>query len=90
MLSRLAGFQRFLTDEHAGYRGLEKEYNGHVTVNHSHFVFTQDGFSTNNLEGFFSLFKRSIIGIYHQVSPTHLQRYCNEAPYRYNTRKLKT
>lgn len=78
-----------VTDEHLGYKGLENEYNGHVTLNHSQFVFMQDGFTTNNLEGFFSLLKRSIIGIYHQVSPAHLHRYCHEASYRYNTRKIK-
>jgi|SRR6185312_13234172 len=37
---------------------------------------------------FFSYLKRSIFGIYHQVSPKHLQRYCDENGYRYNTRDL--
>lgn len=78
-----------VTDEHTGYKGLENEYNGHVTINHSQLEFIRDGFTTNNVEGVFGLFKRSIIGIYHQVSPAHLQRYCNEASYRYNTRKIK-
>lgn len=78
-----------VTDEHSGYTGLNKEYNGHVTVNHSKLEFVQDGFSTNNVEGMFSQLKRMIIGIYHQVSPTHLHRYCDEASYRYNTRKIK-
>lgn len=78
-----------VTDEHNGYQGLDKEYNGHVTLNHSQFVFVQDGFSTNNIEGVFSQFKRMVIGIYHQISPYHLQAYCNEATYRYNTRKIK-
>lgn len=78
-----------VTDEHNGYAGLDKEYTGHVTVNHSKLEFVQDGFSTNNVEGVFSQFKRMIIGIYHQISPTHLHRYCDEATYRYNTRKIK-
>lgn len=78
-----------VTDEHSGYTGLDKEYNGHVTLNHSQLVFTQDGFSTNNVEGMFSQLKRMIIGIYHQISPYHLQAYCSEAVYRYNTRKIK-
>ncbi len=78
-----------VTDEHNGYEGLAKEYSGHVTINHSLLEFVKDGFTTNNLEGFFSLLKRSIIGIYHQVSPFHLHRYCTEASYRYNTRKVK-
>lgn len=43
----------------------------------------------NTVEGYFSLLKRGIIGIYHQVSVKHLQRYCNEFDYRYNTRKIK-
>lgn len=78
-----------VTDEHNGYMGLDKEYNGHVTLNHSQFVFVQDEFSTNNIEGVFSQFKRMVIGIYHQISPYHLPAYCSEAVYRYNTRKIK-
>jgi ISXO2-like transposase domain len=78
-----------ITDEHNGYKGLQNEYNGHVTVNHSQFVFVQDGFSTNNVEGMFSQLKRMVIGIYHQISPAHLHRFCDEASYRYNTRKIK-
>ncbi len=45
-------------------------------------------FHTNGIENFWSLFKRGIIGIYHQVSNKHLQAYADEFAYRYNTRKL--
>ena len=78
-----------VTDEHGAYQGLDQEYNGHVTINHSQLEFVRDGFSTNNVEGMFGILKRSIIGIYHQVSISHLHRYCNEVSYRYNTRKIK-
>jgi len=78
-----------VTDEHTGYKGLESEFADHITINHSQLEFIRDGFSTNNVEGMFSQLKRMIIGIYHQVSPTHLHRYCHEASYRYNTRKIK-
>jgi len=78
-----------VTDEQAGYTGLALEYREHITVNHSQLEFKKDGFSTNSVEGLFSLLKRSIIGIYHQVSPDHLHRYCTETIYRYNTRKIK-
>jgi hypothetical protein len=78
-----------VTDEQIGYSGLAKEYRDHITVNHSLMEFKKDGFSTNAVEGLFSLFKRSIIGIYHQISPQHLHRYCTETVYRYNTRKIK-
>jgi hypothetical protein len=42
---------------------------------------------TNTIEGFWSLLKRQIDGIHHSVSPKHLQRYCNEASFRYNNKK---
>lgn len=43
---------------------------------------------TNNLEGFWSLLKRGIVGIYHRVSNKHLGKYCDEFGFRYNTRTL--
>lgn len=78
-----------VTDEHGSYQGLANEYKGHITVNHSRLEFKNGIYYTNGIEGFFSLLKRAIIGIYHQVSPTHLHRYCHESSYRYNTRKIK-
>jgi len=76
-----------MTDSHLGYQGLAYEYAGHGVVNHSQMQF-RDGIAyTNGVEGFFSCLKRSLIGIYHQVSPKHLQKYCEETSYRYNTRK---
>ena len=78
-----------VTDEHLGYQGLVKEYKNHVAVNHSQLEFMKNGFSTNMVEGFFSLFKRMYIGTYHVMSPYHLNRYCQEHAYRFNTRKIK-
>ena len=77
-----------MTDAHLGYTGLATEFAGHEAVNHSIFEFRRGNAYTNGVEGFFSCFKRSIIGIYHQVSPKHLQRYCVETSYRFNTRKI--
>jgi len=57
-------------------------------VNHSQDEYVKDGFHTNSIEGFWSLLKRGIYGIYHQVSEKHLQRYCDEFAARYNTRKI--
>ena len=78
-----------VTDEHLGYQGLAYEYTNHVAVNHSRLEFMRDGFTTNEVEGFFSLFKRMYIGTYHVMSPYHLNRYCQEHAYRFNTRKIK-
>jgi transposase-like protein len=78
-----------VTDEQQGYTGLVNEYKNHVTINHSMLEFKKDGYSTNAVEGFFSHFKRMVIGTYHQLSVKHLDRYCQEHAYRYNTRKVK-
>lgn len=58
-------------------------------VNHSANEYVRGAWYTNTVEGFFSQLKRSIYGIYHQVSPKHLQRYCDETSYRYNTSDMK-
>ena len=52
------------------------------------YSYHKNGFHTNTVEGFFSILKRGIYGIYHSVSPWHLQRYCDEFASRYNSRKI--
>lgn len=76
-----------VTDSHLGYQGLAYEYAGHAVVNHSINQFKDGVFHTNSIEGAFSHFKRMIFGIYHQVSPKHLHRYCDEFSHRWNSRK---
>jgi transposase-like protein len=77
-----------MTDEHSGYKAVGKEFVGHGTVSHSTGEYGRKGvFHTNTVEGFFSIFKRGIIGIYHHVSEAHLKRYAAEFDFRYNTRK---
>lgn len=75
-----------VTDEWRGYSGLSKQYS-HVVINHKDNEYVRGAFHTNNIEGFWSLLKRGIYGIYHQVSPKHLHRYCDEFAYRFNSRK---
>jgi len=78
-----------VTDGYKSYAGLDKLYK-HITVNHTEGNYkTQIYFHTNNIENFWSLLKRGIIGIYHNISPKHLHRYCDEFSYRYNSRKIK-
>ena len=78
-----------VTDTHLAYQGLDQEFAGHGTVNHSQFEYRNGIFYTNTVEGFFSLFKRTILGTYHQVSPKHLSAYCVESSYRFNSREIK-
>ena len=77
-----------MTDEHAGYKTVGTEFAKHGVVVHSRGEYGRGEFHTNTVEGFFSLLKRGIIGVYHHVSATHLHRYCSEFDFRYNTRKL--
>jgi len=79
-----------VTDGYAMYAFLGRDDRfKHVMVDHSSGQYVNGGFHTNGIENFWSLLKRGIIGIFHQVSPQHLQRYCDEFAARYNTRKIK-
>ena len=75
-----------ITDEWTGYSGVSKDFT-HETVNHNMKEYVRENFHTNSIEGFWSLFKRGIYGIYHHASRKHLMRYCDEFSYRYNSRK---
>ncbi len=76
-----------ITDSSGIYTSLRDNYK-HEVVNHQEKEYARGVMHTNTVEGFFSQLKRGIIGIYHYVSPKHLQAYCDEFGYRYNTRKV--
>lgn len=75
------------TDEHSGYRNLSRTFN-HGVVRHSAGEYVKGSHHTNGIEGFWSLLKRQIIGIHHQVSVKHLNRYVSESAWRYNLRQI--
>lgn len=77
-----------ITDEWGAYNGLNADYQ-HEVLKHNDGQFVNDNnFHTNSVEGFWSLLKRGIYGIYHSASPKHLNKYCDEFSYRYNTRNI--
>lgn len=76
-----------VSDEHGAYKCLGSDYK-HVSVNHGNKEYVRQAAHTNTIEGFWSLLKRQITGIHHNVSGKHLQRYCNESAYRYNRKQL--
>lgn len=57
-----------------------------ATVNHSAGEYVRGDVHTNTLEGYFSILKRGINGVYHHVSEQHLKRYLAEFDFRYNER----
>ena len=83
-----------VTDEYRAYPRATKGYAGHRTVCHSADEYARmdpDGFNvhSNTVEGVFSLLKRGIYGVYHNVSRKHLHRYCTEFEFRYNHRDVE-
>ena len=74
------------TDEHSGYRFL-KEYFPHEAVSHGKGEYVRGEVHTNNIESFWSLLKRGIIGQFHHVSKKYLPLYLAEFQFRHNHRK---
>ncbi|MBA3841542.1 MAG: IS1595 family transposase [Actinobacteria bacterium] len=73
------------TDDYSGYSGVEQAYTHH-RINHSLRVYVDGHVHTQTIEGFFSLFKNGVRGVYHSVSVKWLQGYLNEYTWRYNRR----
>ncbi len=78
-----------VTDEFAAYNQLKRTH-AHKIVKHSSGQYVDGVAHTNSVEGFWSLLKRGVIGTFHYVSPQHLQSYCDEFAYRYNTKDITT
>ena len=76
-----------MTDEAGVYAKVGEEFQGHGTVNHGIEEYVRAYFwHTNTVEGYFSILKRGINGVYHHVSSAHLKRYLVEFDFRYNER----
>ena len=76
-----------VSDEWGAYNGLSDYQHKVVKHNEDEYV-NVEGFHTNSIEGFWSLLKRGIFGIYHSASRKHLSKYCDEFAFRYNTRRM--
>lgn len=77
------------TDELPSYHGISRIRNrgyAHRRINHSERVYVMGDVHTNTIEGFWSLVKRGISGVYHSVGHHYLQSYLNEYSFRYNRR----
>jgi hypothetical protein len=77
---------RLHTDEAQHYKSIGREFAKHEAVNHSEKEYARGDVTTNTVEGFFSIFKRSMVGIYQHCGEQHLQRYLDEFDFRYSNR----
>ena len=75
------------TDEFPMYNKLHNQGYHHKRVHHASKVWVCGDAHTNTIEGFWSVLKRGIRGVYHSVSERHLQSYIDEYAFRYNHRK---
>jgi len=75
-----------MTDESNVYGPIGKEMKRHYTVNHAKGEYAKGFVSTNTVEGYFSIFKRGMKGVYQHCTEHHLQRYLNEFDFRYSNR----
>jgi len=73
------------TDEFLGYKRI-CEFYLHAIVRHKLNQYVNGAAFTNNVEGFWSLVKRGLLGIYHFTSKKHLQKYLDEFVFRFNTK----
>jgi transposase-like protein len=76
-----------VTDEWRAYDVVRKDF-FHVTVNHAEGNYVNGAFSTNGVENFWSIFKRGITGVFHSISPQHLQAYVDEFADRYSDKDI--
>jgi transposase-like protein len=75
-----------MTDDSHFYKPVGKEFASHESVNHSDEEYVRGLAHTNTIEGFFSIFKRGMIGVYQHCGEQHLKRYLTEFDFRYNNR----
>lgn len=73
------------TDQWIGYTGLDKTY-PHATVDHAKRQYVVGAVHTQTIEGFWSIFKRGVVGSFHKVSAKYMPLYVAEFQLRYNNR----
>src|SRR3546814_381378 len=89
VLANVAREARVMTDEHSGYRDMKLHFAGHGTTSHGagQYVDLADRtIHSNTVEGYFSIFKRGMKGVYQHCGEQHLHRYLAEYEFRYNNR----
>ncbi|CAN5369395.1 hypothetical protein BH10PSE10_BH10PSE10_08200 [soil metagenome] len=77
---------RLHTDESRLYTKVGANFAMHETINHSAKEYARGDVTTNTVEGYFSIFKRGMKGVYQHCAEKHLHRYLSEYDFRFNHR----
>ena len=83
----IAKESELMTDEASQYQSIGKRFASHGWVTHSAGQYVDGPIHSNTVEGYFSIFKRGMKGIYQHCSEKHLHRYLAEFDFRYNHRE---
>lgn len=84
--ANIAKDAKLMTDEASYYTIVGREFAAHSFVRHNEGEWGRGKYHTNTIEGFFSVFKRGMKGIYQHCNADHLHRYLAEFDFRYNNR----
>lgn len=84
--AHVAPGSRVVTDDAGQYRKLQRHFAKHGVVRHSEGEYGRGPIHTNTVEGFYSVFKRGMKGVYQHCATKHLHRYVAEFDFRYNHR----
>lgn len=76
----------FMTDTAGGYLHIGREFARHEMVDHGKDEYVRGDVHSNTVEGYFSILKRGLTGVYHSVSEAHLHRYLAEFDFRHSNR----
>ena len=74
------------TDQYPGYNPLDKDY-PHATIDHARGQYVIGAIHTQTIEGFWSIFKRGVVGTFHKMSRKYMPLYVAEFQFRYNNRE---
>ena len=86
MITNIKKDTTIMTDEALQYRAVGRTFAGHHFVNHTKDEYVRGIVSTNTVEGFYSIFKRGMKGVYQHCGERHLHRYLAEFDFRYSNR----
>lgn len=77
-----------MTDDLPAYRKPGKAFASHQSVNHSAGEYVRGNTHTNTVEGYFSLFKRGVVGTFHHIGARYMDQYLAEFDFRYSHRNI--
>lgn len=78
---------KIMTDEAPQYNAVSREFAAHGVVSHNRGEYVRGSIHTNTIEGYFSIFKRGMRGVYQFCAEKHLHRYLAEFDFRYCNRE---